>query len=98
MRIREPTAASASGKAKGKSRTYENLVRPLLRPGIRVLDLGAGQMDYMKRLRGEGVAIMGIEFYLRAGHYLNTPQVHRDIDALCQELRQRGRFDLVICD
>jgi len=98
MRIRDTDKVNKSGRTRGSSRTYENLVIPLLRPGLRVLDFGAGQMDYVKRLRGQGVDIIGIEFYLRAGRHLNTPQVHRDIDALCQSLAQKGLFDLVVCD
>ena len=87
MRLREKTAAKDGG-SKGKSRTYENLVLPRLRPGLRVLDFGAGQMDYVKRLRSQGVNIVGVEFYLRAGRLLNVPQVQKDIDAVCKSLER----------
>jgi hypothetical protein len=56
MRLREKTAARDGGN-KGKSRTYENLVIARLAPGMRILDFGVGQMDYVKRLRGQGVNI-----------------------------------------
>lgn len=100
MRLRETVTGKAakSGDAKGKSRTYENVVLPRLTPHMRVLDFGAGQMDYVRRLRGQGVDIRGVEFYLRAGRLLNVPQVQRDIDALCRDLAARGRFDVVVCD
>jgi len=69
-----------------------------LTPALRVLDFGAGQMDYVKRLRGQGVNILGVEFYLRAGRLLNVPQVHKDIDAICRSLQREGRFDMVVCN
>jgi ParB family chromosome partitioning protein len=85
---------------KGKSRTYESTVLPLLRkhPAWRVLDFGAGQMDYVKKLRTAGYHIRGLEFYFRRGKQLDVRAVHRDIDALCSDLRAHGRYDLVVCD
>lgn len=84
---------------KGKSRTYENLVIPRIEPGARVLDFGAGQMDYVKKLQAQGVDIRGVEFYYRGrGLAIDTEAVHRHIDALCDEMSTRGRFDLVVCD
>ena len=85
----------------GRSRLYENMVLPALRaqPGARVLDFGAGQMDYVKRLRAEGRDIIGLEFYLRGRHGgLDEKQIQADITRVCHELETRGRFDLVICD
>lgn len=108
MRLRERKTGrlSKDGDPKGKSRTYEHLVIPRLEApeahGLprdpRVLDFGAGQMDYARTLRRAGVDILPLEFYLRLGQHLNVPQVHRDIDVLCDELAKKGRFDLVVCD
>lgn len=100
MRLREPQSGklAKSGDPKGKSRTYENLVIPRLRKGLRVLDFGAGQMDYVKRLKGQGVDIHGVEFYVRKGRLLDIPRAHRDIDTLCRDLERRGLYDMVVCD
>lgn len=83
---------------KGKSRTYENLVIPRLKPGLRILDFGAGQMDYVKALSARGVNIRGIEFYFRDGLSIDVAAAHRQIDELCADLRENGPFDLVVCD
>ncbi|HMP71487.1 MAG TPA: ParB N-terminal domain-containing protein [Pirellulaceae bacterium] len=82
------------------SRTYENAVIPRIKKTDRILDFGAGQMDYVKRLRKEGYDIHGVEFYLRKSgiNVLDTRAVHRHIDQLCKSLRERGRYDVVICD
>ncbi|MEZ6094439.1 MAG: methyltransferase domain-containing protein [Pirellulaceae bacterium] len=84
----------------GTSRLYSRVVIPRLKKGMRILDFGAGQMDYVKKLRSIGHNIMGLEFYLRkpGSDTLDVSQVHRDIDRLCDELRKNGPFDLVVCD
>lgn len=83
-----------------KSRTYERLVLPAIRRGQRILDFGAGQKDYVKRLQREGHDIHGVEFYFRTEKALafDVPQVHEDISRLCRDLADRGRYDVVICD
>ena len=86
-----------------KSRTYENLVIPRLfmdgHPnGLRVLDFGAGQMDYVRHLRAQGVSIVGFEPYFRQGSSLDLAAIHRHIEELCNKLRANGLFDLVVCD
>lgn len=83
---------------KGKSRTYEKVVMPRISRDMRVLDFGAGQMDYVKQLKSQGYNIRGVEFYFRTGSQVNISQVHRDIDALCKDLKANGRYDLVVCD
>lgn len=85
---------------RGQSRTYEEIVLPLLRPGMRILDFGAGQMDYARLLRRRGYEVCAIEFFRRRPGSLeiDLPAVHRDIDRLCSSLRRRGLFDLVVCD
>jgi ParB family chromosome partitioning protein len=87
-------------EARGKSRTYETRVIPMLKRSMRVLDFGAGQMDYVRLLRRRRYRIQGVEFYLRKPGEMNLdlPAIHRHIDALCDSLRRGGLFDLVVCD
>lgn len=82
------------------SRTYESAVLPRIKKTDRILDFGAGQMDYVKKLKKEGYDIHGVEFYFRKNgiNVLDTRAVHRHIDQLCKSLRERGRYDVVICD
>jgi ParB family transcriptional regulator, chromosome partitioning protein len=82
------------------SRAYETVVIPKISREMRILDFGAGQKDYVKKLQGEGYNIHGVEFYLRRdkSNDLNLAQVHRDIDKLCADLVEHGRYDMVICD
>ena len=82
----------------GKSRTYENLVLPILRKEMRILDFGAGQMDYVQDLKAKGFDIRGIEFYFRSGAKINESAVHRDISAVCDDIAANGLYDLVVCD
>ncbi len=87
-------------EARGKSRTYEEMVLPYLTRSMRVLDFGAGQMDYVRYLRRRRFDIIGVEFYRRkrASMHLDLKAVHEDIDRLSNDLRHRGLFDLVVCD
>lgn len=80
------------------STLYEYVVIPRLQREDRILDFGAGQKDYVKMLRRRGHDIIAYEPYFRFENRIDVTQVHRDIDRLCEELRTRGRFDVVICD
>lgn len=86
--------------ARGCSRTYETMVLPRLTRGMRLLDFGAGQMDYVRHLRRRRFDAIGVEFYRRkpGTMALDLPAVHRDIDRLCSSLRTGGLFDVVVCD
>jgi ParB family chromosome partitioning protein len=90
----------ASGEQKGRSRLYDNLVVPSLKRGDRVIDFGAGQQDYARRLRAQGFDVLAVEFYLRrpGSMTLDMPRIRRDVDAVLGSLRERGRFDVVVCD
>jgi ParB family chromosome partitioning protein len=83
-----------------RSRTYERFILPRIRKTDRVLDFGAGQMDYVRRLQREGYDIHGLEFYLRQPHSmeLDVARVHEHIGELCRDLAARGRYDVVVCD
>jgi ParB family transcriptional regulator, chromosome partitioning protein len=90
------------GEQQFRSVCYETAVLPLLKkyPDWSVLDFGAGHGDYAKRLRAQGRDVFDIEFYRRkAGSMdIDVAGVNRRIDLLCDRLRKRGRFDLVVCD
>lgn len=90
--------ARLKGKAQFGSSLYERTVIPRLEGGMRLLDFGAGTMAYVERLRSEGHDVIGLEFYRRKGFGIDVRQVHRDIDHLFAEIRERGRFDAVVCD
>jgi ParB family chromosome partitioning protein len=94
FRLREPI----TGAKPLHSRTYECLVIPRLGKDMRVLDFGAGQMDYVKKLKTLGYNIRGIEFYFRRGAQIDVGQVNKDISALCQDLQRNGLYDFVVCD
>jgi ParB family chromosome partitioning protein len=83
-----------------QSRCYENAVLPQIKKTDRILDFGAGQMDYVKKLRREGYDIHGLEFYLRTpkSNQLDISRVHKHIDQLCESLQTHGLYDVVICD
>jgi ParB family chromosome partitioning protein len=83
-----------------ESRMWLYEVLPRVTKSMRILDFGAGQMDYVKRLQGEGYDIRGVEFFYRTkgAMAIDTRAVHQHIDALCQELHDRGLFDVVTCD
>lgn len=87
-----------AGKRANLSTTYEELLLPNLKPGERVLDFGCGQADYVKRLRGRGIAIHGIEFFHRQGHDLAIPAIYAMIDDVMQDLTRHGLYDVVISD
>lgn len=80
------------------SSLYDKVVIPRLAPGMRVLDFGAGQKAYVKKLSAEGVQILGVEFYKRKGNTVDIAGGHADISALVAELRKNGLFDFVVCD
>lgn len=81
-----------------ESPTYEELVIPELRKDEHLLDFGCGHGDYVKRLRDQGYAVWGLEFFRRTAHAIDTRAVNRMIDELFAHLREHGRFDVVVCD
>ncbi len=83
------------------SRLYEKLALPLIQDGSqRVVDFGAGQMDYVKRLTKRGIPILGYEpFHRTSGkNSFNIPKVVSFIQAIERDVRQKGLFDVVILD
>jgi ParB family chromosome partitioning protein len=84
------------------SPTYEDHVIPILvkEPGLRVLDFGCGQGDYVKQLASKGYKIQGVEFFRRAPgrDAIDVGAVNLMVDSLIRSLKTDGRFDVVICD
>lgn len=89
---------NGGGKAEMISKTYENIVIPNVTKQHRILDFGAGKLAYVKRLKGAGYNIRGIEFYLQRNGKIAHEEVNRHIDRLCQDVCENGLFDVVICD
>lgn len=98
--LAQPFRLSRSGGKQYHSHLYEDHLIPWLHEGVRVLDFGAGRMDYVSRLSGRGVNIRGIEFFHRRRGSLNLDYaaIHKHIDLLCETLARDGLFDAVICD
>lgn len=89
-----------TGSADVRSDAYEGYVIPALRqdPGLRVLDFGCGQGDYVDVLRGQGYNVWGIEFFARHRDKIDPGAVHLMCAELFAELEQGGLFDIVVCD
>lgn len=87
------------GKLKAnKSAMYENLVLPNVDKTMRILDFGAGQLDYAKKLRADGYQLTAWEPYPRTGYHANEDLASELFDALELELTSKGRFDVVVLD
>lgn len=82
------------------SSLYELCVLPELTKELRVLDFGAGQMDYHKMLKAKGFKHFALEFYLRhEGHNaINNKKVERHFRDIMEDIRENGLFDVVVCD
>lgn len=80
------------------STLYEKCILPVLGPAERLLDFGAGQGDYLRRLRAEGRPAWGVEPYLRAGHRLDPHGARALADEALAELAAHGPFDVVVAD
>lgn len=92
------------GKANSnRSTLYEMLVIPYLAKvgkGVRILDFGAGQMDYAKKLKSQGYNIQAVEpYHFKRGSTIidfkgNTARYL----SVCRTLKECGQYDIVICD
>lgn len=93
-------------KGKGNSfhsTLYERLVIPYIQKlgkSIRILDFGAGKMDYAKKLKSEGWNILAVEpYYFKEKTFTIDFQGNKNrYIKVCKELREKGQFDVVICD
>lgn len=98
------------GGDRGTSQLYEDHVLPALKKTERALDFGCGQGDYVKHLKSQGYQITGVEFFRRMPPRsvatkeawsigaIDAHAVNGMIDELVTELREHGRFDVVILD
>lgn len=89
-----------------KSTLYENMILPYLRThaknkSLRILDFGAGQYDYAKKLKREGYDITMVDPY----HMPDNTSSHIDFQGnsktyqlICDDIQDKGLYDIVICD
>lgn len=85
------------------SHLYEYVILPDLESGEhgenpRILDFGCGQGDYVKKLKGMGYDIIGVEFFRRYKNSLDVKAVHAMCDEVERSLLSKGRFDIVLAD
>lgn len=97
FRLRE--TSKKNGRAL-RSVLYEENVIPWLKknPGARGIDFGAGQGDYVKKLKSQGVNIIEVELFRRKGNAINLTEVRKLIDSMNKALLSKGKFDFVVCD
>jgi ParB family chromosome partitioning protein len=83
-----------------KSTLYETQVIPFITKEMSILDFGAGQKDYVKMLDAKGYHIDGIEFFHRkpGKDSIWVDQIRRDFRQIYHHLKERGQYDVVICD
>lgn len=83
-----------------KSTLYETQVIPFIKKEHRVLDFGAGQMDYAKMLTRKGFKVTPLEFYERheGKNFINQARVNKRIDAIIKDIEKNGLYDVVVCD
>ena len=85
------------GKRDNESLTYKMLIESTSRKE-RVFDFGCGQGDYVKKLKAKGYQIDGVEFFRRLGNNLDKRTIRAMCRRLVADLKENGRFDVVICD
>lgn len=84
------------------SYTYELFIIPWMKanPEARVLDFGAGQMDYVQHLKKQGFNIKGYEpFFRKKGKLaIDLETIHEHVAAVCEDLKTYGLYDAIVCD
>lgn len=83
------------------SRMWRDVVLPRVAKSDRLLDFGAGQMDYVQNLSADGWDVRGVEFYYLAKgsiSVLDRGAITAHIDRVCHELSTVGLYDGVVCD
>lgn len=91
------------GKVSYQSRVWETLALPRMTKATRVLDFGAGKMDYVKHLTKKGYDVRAYEpFITKPGAdgaiALDVQTVVKQILRLNREVRRDGLYDLVNLD
>lgn len=80
---------------------YDKVVIPTLKKPMRILDFGAGLKEYHKKLKGERYDIDAIEFFFVGSIYKDvilTDVTEKDCDEICKHLKEKGLYDVVVCD
>lgn len=85
-------------KRLNKSALYESLVLPYIKAEKQsILDFGCGKGAYITRL-GKNHNAVGVEFYNNNGKEINVTKGHKMIDNLIAHIKEKGLFDIVVCD
>ena len=92
----------SDAKRDQKSTLYETLVMPfaLANKNLRFIDFGSGHGDYASAMRRRRFDFADVELFRRKGAsaVLDGTAVNLMIDKLCSDLREHGRYDVVVCD
>ncbi len=87
-----------SGKS-FKSTTYEEYILPELKKTDRLIDFGAGKLDYVKLLNNMGYNAFGYEpNFIVNGSTISIKEVVKQILALNREINSNGLFNKVVLD
>ncbi|MGW4690935.1 methyltransferase domain-containing protein [Kitasatospora cineracea] len=84
-----------------KSTTYEQHVLPALRRGQRVVDFGAGELAYIKRVKAQGWDAHWYEPHVKAKGKENALDVAATVSHirdLQRDVRANGLYDVVVLD
>ncbi|MFJ4668959.1 ParB N-terminal domain-containing protein [Kitasatospora purpeofusca] len=84
-----------------KSTTYERHVLPALRPGQRVMDFGAGELAYIKRVKDQGFDAHWYEPHVKAAGKQNALDVAATVSHirdLQRDVPANGLYDVVVLD
>ena len=81
-----------------RSRLYEELVIPNVSASDAMLDFGAGKELYARTLRSRGYDVECLEWYHNNGSSVDVSAARREAVAVIRHLRERGRYDAVVCD
>lgn len=89
----------STGRTTG-STTWDQFVIPSLSPETRIIDFGAGHMDYATALKKDGYKVWAYEpFFVTRGEVkLDIPSIVKHIFSIEREVKRNGLFDLVVLD
>nr|BEK65763.1 hypothetical protein KPHV_29900 [Kitasatospora purpeofusca] len=84
-----------------RSTTYEQHVLPALRPGQRVVDFGAGELAYIKRIKSQGFDAHWYEPHVKAAGKQNALDIAATVSHirdLQRDIPANGLYDVVVLD
>ena len=86
-------------KRQNRSTTYDRHVLPRINRDMRILDFGAGECAYARRLQADGFKILAYEpNYRNQNNNVDIRQVVRFIRDIEKDVRENGLFDMVVLD